>query len=179
MCLQLSTNTVCSLCDQHTLGAWISTRARICKRLRSPGIDSNASIPSAFVAWRAGTSNRVNRVVVPGRQAGNRFLGSWKGLQIRPLYKRSVCFNLAPSGPLLPPPHTLLSLDKTLTPERTTIRRPTLEDIIYFFAKKPTEGPSRLTAGGRTNIQRIFRALASLFCSFELLKGQWRVMFLA
>ncbi len=29
-------------------------RARICKRLRSPGIDSNESIP-AYVAWRAGT----------------------------------------------------------------------------------------------------------------------------
>ncbi len=31
-------------------------------------------------AWRAGTSKRV---VVPVRQAGNRFLGSLKGLQIR------------------------------------------------------------------------------------------------
>ncbi len=37
-------------------------RARICKRLRSPGIDSmQESIP-----WRAGTTNRV---VVPVRQA--------------------------------------------------------------------------------------------------------------
>jgi hypothetical protein len=31
-------------------------RARICKRLRSPGIDSEESIPSAYVAWRAGTT---------------------------------------------------------------------------------------------------------------------------
>jgi hypothetical protein len=30
-------------------------RARIFKRLRSPGIDSKASIPPAYVAWRAGT----------------------------------------------------------------------------------------------------------------------------
>ncbi len=37
-------------------------------------------IPPAFVAWRAG--ERI-RVVVPARQAGNRFLGSLKGLQIR------------------------------------------------------------------------------------------------
>jgi hypothetical protein len=37
-------------------------------------------IPPAYVAWRAGTKNRV---VVPARQAGNRFLGSLKGLQIR------------------------------------------------------------------------------------------------
>jgi hypothetical protein len=38
------------------------------------------SIPLAYVAWGAGTTNRV---VVSGRQAGNRFVGSLKGLQIR------------------------------------------------------------------------------------------------
>ncbi len=38
------------------------------------------SIPQAYVAWWAGTSNSV---VVPTRQAGNRFLGSLKDLQIR------------------------------------------------------------------------------------------------
>jgi hypothetical protein len=38
------------------------------------------SIPPAYLVWRAGTSNRV---VVPARQAGNRFLGSLKGLHIR------------------------------------------------------------------------------------------------
>ncbi len=57
-------------------------RARICKRLRKLGIDSEDSIPPAHVAWRAGTTNRV---VVPARQAGNRFLVSLKGLQIRAL----------------------------------------------------------------------------------------------
>ncbi len=31
------------------------TRARIFKRLWSPGIDSKVSIPPAYVAWRAGT----------------------------------------------------------------------------------------------------------------------------
>jgi hypothetical protein len=36
----------------------------------------------AYVAWRAGTTNRVG---VPARQARNRFLGSLKGLQIRAL----------------------------------------------------------------------------------------------
>jgi len=40
------------------------------------------SIPSAYVARRAGTKNRV---VVLARQAGNRFLGSSSGLQIRAL----------------------------------------------------------------------------------------------
>ena len=55
-------------------------RARICKRVRSLGIDSKESIPPAYEAWRAGTSNRF---VVPARQDGNRFLGSLKGLQIR------------------------------------------------------------------------------------------------
>ncbi len=38
------------------------------------------SILPVYVAWRAGTTNRV---VVPARQAGNRFLGSLKGLQIQ------------------------------------------------------------------------------------------------
>jgi hypothetical protein len=58
----------------------LPTRARISKRLWSPGIDSEGSIPSAYVAWRAGTTNRV---VLPARQSGNQFLGSLKGLQIR------------------------------------------------------------------------------------------------
>ncbi len=63
--------------------------ARIYKRLRSPGIDSKEPIPLANVAWArickrlrspgidseesilpAGTTSRV---VVPARQAGNRF----------------------------------------------------------------------------------------------------------
>ncbi len=58
-------------------------RAQICKRFRSPGIDSKESIPPTYVAWRAGTSNRI---VVHARQDGNRFLGSLKGLQILALY---------------------------------------------------------------------------------------------
>jgi hypothetical protein len=57
-------------------------RARICTRLGSPGIDTKKSTQPANVAWQAGT---YNRVVVPARQAGNRFLGSLKGLQIRAL----------------------------------------------------------------------------------------------
>jgi hypothetical protein len=58
----------------------MTARARICKRLRRPGIDSEDSIPPACVAWRAGTTNRV---VVQACQAGYQFLGSLKGLQIR------------------------------------------------------------------------------------------------
>ena len=61
--------------------------ARICKRLRSPVIDSKDTIPPAYVAWRTGTSNRV---VVPARQAGNRFLDSLKDLQIRALLSASL-----------------------------------------------------------------------------------------
>ncbi len=48
-------------------------------------IHSLESIPPAYVAWRVFTSNRV---VVPARQAGNQFLGSLKGLQIRAQYAR-------------------------------------------------------------------------------------------
>jgi hypothetical protein len=47
-----------------------------------PRIDSEVTIPPAYVAWQAGTTNRV---VVPTRQAWNRFLGSLEGLQIRAL----------------------------------------------------------------------------------------------
>jgi hypothetical protein len=38
---------------------------------------------ASLVPWRAGTKNRV---VVPARQAGNRFLVSLKGLQIPAQY---------------------------------------------------------------------------------------------
>jgi hypothetical protein len=48
-------------------------------------IDSEESISLAYVACRPGTTNRI---VVPARQAGNRFLGSLKGLQIRALAGR-------------------------------------------------------------------------------------------
>jgi hypothetical protein len=67
-------------------------RARICKCLRSPGIDSKESVPPTYVAWRARMSTKV---VAPARQAGNQFLGSVKGLQIRalvgplPIYTRT------------------------------------------------------------------------------------------
>jgi hypothetical protein len=62
------------------------SRARICNRLWSPGIDSDKSIPSAYVARRAGTKNRV---FVLARQAVNRFLGSSNGIQIR---AQLVCY---------------------------------------------------------------------------------------
>ncbi len=52
-------------------------RARICKRLYSRSQDS---IPPFYVALRARTTNRV---VVPARHAGNRFLDSLNGLQMR------------------------------------------------------------------------------------------------
>jgi hypothetical protein len=57
-----------------------------CKRLSSPGIDSRDSIPPVYVVWRAGT---LNRVVVSVCQAGNRFQGSLKDLQIR-----ALCWNI-------------------------------------------------------------------------------------
>jgi hypothetical protein len=57
----------------------IQTRACICNHLWSPRIDSEKSIPPAYVVWQAGTKNGV---VVLTRQAGNRFLGFSTGLQI-------------------------------------------------------------------------------------------------
>jgi hypothetical protein len=76
---------------EQSMGAWNRVgiglsyqpaRARICKCLWSPGINSEESISPAYVAWRAGTTNRV---VVLARRAENRFLNSLKGLQIRAL----------------------------------------------------------------------------------------------
>ncbi len=49
------------------------------------------SIPPAYVAWLAGTTNRV---VVTARQARNRFLGSVKGLPIRALVPSLVLMTL-------------------------------------------------------------------------------------
>ncbi len=42
------------------------TRARICKRLRSPEIDSDESIPPAYVAWRADMTNKLTYTGPPG-----------------------------------------------------------------------------------------------------------------
>ncbi len=60
---------------RNRVGIVLSYRSRICKRLWSPGIDAMESIPPAYVAWRAGTSNRV---VVPARKAWNRIPGLLK-----------------------------------------------------------------------------------------------------
>ncbi len=82
-------------------------RARICKLLWSPGIDSEESIPPAYVVWRGGTKNRV---VVPARQAGNPFLGFLEGLQIRALVSSVnwiVCIQCTLwTHPPSPPPHS-------------------------------------------------------------------------
>ncbi len=59
----------------HIYSIPLKSRARNCKRLKIPGIDSKESIPPAYVAW----------LVVQARQAGNRLLGFLKGLQIRAL----------------------------------------------------------------------------------------------
>jgi hypothetical protein len=71
------------VCDaSHSLPFTCITGTRICKRLKSPGINSVDSIPPAYLVCRAGATNWV---IVPARHLGNRFLGSLKGLQIRAL----------------------------------------------------------------------------------------------
>jgi hypothetical protein len=64
--------------DPAGLNIHITTRARNCKRLWSPGIDSEESISLAHVAWRASTTNRI---FIPARTNG--YLGPLKGLQKR------------------------------------------------------------------------------------------------
>jgi hypothetical protein len=76
----------------------VPVHKRICKSLRSPGINSEEAISPTYAAWQADTTNRL---VISARQAGNRFLGSIKGLQIQALstqpfhrYKSKVIFVL-------------------------------------------------------------------------------------
>jgi hypothetical protein len=59
----------------------LNSRARICKRSRSPGIDSEELIPPTYVAWRAGTANREGcRTGPPGWKSIPELL---KCLQVR------------------------------------------------------------------------------------------------
>ncbi len=56
------------------------------------------SVPPTYVVWGAGTSNKV---IVPARQAGYRFLGSLKGLEIPALGE--ICVGMKdPSSMRLP-----------------------------------------------------------------------------
>jgi hypothetical protein len=79
------------------------------------GIDSEESILLASVAQRAG---KTNRVVIPARQAGNRFLGSLNGPQIRAQIRVSIIGVLYPTttsssvAPSFPPTPLLSGLDK-------------------------------------------------------------------
>jgi hypothetical protein len=77
-------------------------------------MDSEESNSPAYVAWRAGTTNRV---VVLTRQAGNRFLDSLKGLQIWAQREKSkpVVLRLSLAGNLEKP---LMSLYGTEWRER-------------------------------------------------------------
>jgi hypothetical protein len=81
--IDVRSNTIIALCSQiesvvsslhrtyslkytpSVLLKCIIYRARICKRLWNPEIDSEESIQLAYVAWRTGTTNRV---VVPARR---------------------------------------------------------------------------------------------------------------
>ncbi len=69
----------------------VVSRARICKRLRSPGIDSEESIPPTYVTWRAGATNRV---CAPVRQAKE----SIPGL-LKKVYKYWLCSLFSYTGP--------------------------------------------------------------------------------
>ncbi len=104
-----------------------AVRARICKSVWGPGIDSDYSIPPGYVAWRVGTTNRV---VVPARRAGNRFLGSLKGLQIRALKQgcsAQLLFRVIVSNPA----NSLSCLLCTISnSQRTSARVPVLIGVL-------------------------------------------------
>ncbi len=58
VCYILSPVAVITLMELNVLGLYkkVKSRESIFKLLRSPGIDGKESIPSADVAWRAGTT---------------------------------------------------------------------------------------------------------------------------
>jgi hypothetical protein len=63
------------------LGSWSSNsnRACICKRLRSPGIDSEELIPPAYIALRTGIGIGIGTTKgLSYRPARQEFLGSLK-----------------------------------------------------------------------------------------------------
>jgi hypothetical protein len=75
----LYSTLICTQCAHQTIFvSWTNEhlRARICTHVSG----AHLANPPAYMACRAGTSNRV---VVPACHTGNRFLGSLKGLQIR------------------------------------------------------------------------------------------------
>jgi hypothetical protein len=118
-----------------------AVRARICKSLWGPGIDSDDSIPPAYVAWRVGTTNRV---VVPARQAGNRFLGSLKGLQIRALKlgcSAQLLFRVIVSNPA----NSLSCLLCTIcNSQRPSARMPVLIGVLPGLARGERQGGQEL-----------------------------------
>ncbi len=69
------TETESSL-NMKNIVMWVVCRAHICKHLRGPGVDSEESILPTYVAWRAGTTNRVG---VPAHQAWESIPGLLKG----------------------------------------------------------------------------------------------------
>jgi hypothetical protein len=64
------------------------SRARICKRLWSPGIDSEESISPVYVAWRASTKNRVS--YQPGRLRIDTRTGFIRGILRGVRYAKSL-----------------------------------------------------------------------------------------
>jgi hypothetical protein len=61
----------------------IATQSPTLETFKEPRNRFPESIPPTYLAWRADTSKRA---VVPARQAGNLFIGSFKDLQVVALY---------------------------------------------------------------------------------------------
>ncbi len=94
---QLKTTCLVNIYSEQKVRTLVESRARICRRLWSPGIDS------ASLCSLAGKCDKYCSVVVPARQGGNRFLGSLKGLQIRAQTAKIGKFDSRPAA-LIPRP---------------------------------------------------------------------------
>jgi hypothetical protein len=121
-------------------------RARICKRVRSPGIVSKESIPPAYVAWRASTTNRI---IVPARQVAGKIssLESIPGL-LKRLKIQALAAIWIKNDPLCtlsePPPHHHISDEgNSCLLYREEFARPCLPWDVYYRRTSETP-PSQL-----------------------------------
>jgi hypothetical protein len=91
---QLKTTCLVNIYSDHKVRTLVESRARICKRLWSPGIDS------ASLCRLAGQCDKE------ARQGGNRFLGSLKCLQLRAQAAKFGKFDSRPTA-LIPRPNRM------------------------------------------------------------------------
>ncbi len=127
------------------------------------------SIPPAYVTWQACTTNKV---VVTAHQAGNRFLGYLKGLQIRPLSPISKCRGLG-----------VYSMNKTGGGRKKLIIREMMQvdlQVLSSIFSAPSQAPSLGWSSFKGTVSRDrFKKFWLKFTELGFTKGRcWFLNFL-